>query len=91
SYSSFNPSSLFATRLTWVHNPWILSVGVGLLLSLSFPPVNASFLSFFGFVGLYQLVLLSHSYRNLALISYPAFFIWNLGTTYWLIMASIPA
>ena len=91
SYSSINPSSLFPPRLTWVHNPWILSVGVGLLLSLSFPPVNASFLSFFGFIGLYQLVLLSHSYRHLALISYPGFFVWNLGTTYWLIMASVPA
>jgi len=84
-------ASLFTSRLSWAHNPWILAVGVGLLLSLSFPPVNASFLSFIGFIGLYQLVLLSHNYRHLALISYPAFLVWNLGTTYWLIMASIPA
>ena len=84
-------ASLYTSKLSWAHNPWILAVGVGLLLSLSFPPVNASFLSFIGFIGLYQLVLLSHNYRHLALISYPAFLVWNLGTTYWLIMASIPA
>ena len=84
-------ASLFPTLFSLGNYPWILSIGIGILLSLSFPPINASFLSFFGFIGLYQLVHLSHSYRHLAMISYPAFFVWNLGTTYWLIMASIPA
>ncbi len=72
-------------------NPWLISLGSGVLLSLSFPPVNASFLSFIGFLGLYHLVVVSHNWRHLAMLSYPAFLVWNLGTTYWLMMASIPA
>ncbi len=72
-------------------NPWLVSMVSGMLLSFSFPPINASFLSFIGFLGLYHLVVYSHNWRHLALLSYPALLAWNLGTTYWLMMASIPA
>jgi apolipoprotein N-acyltransferase len=58
-------------------NPWLVSMVSGMLLSLSFPPINASFLSFIGFLGLYHLVVYSHNWRHLALLSYPALLAWN--------------
>ncbi|MFV1884542.1 MAG: apolipoprotein N-acyltransferase [Balneola sp.] len=72
-------------------NKWALSLTAGLLLGLSFPPVNLSFLSFPAFILLFMLSEKCESYKQTAYYSYAGFLIWNLTTTYWLMMASIGA
>ncbi len=75
----------------WLSNKWALSATAGLLLALSFPPVNLSFLSIPAFMLLFKLAEDCDSYKQTAYYSYAGFLIWNLGTTYWLIMASVGA
>lgn len=75
----------------WLQNKWLISIMAGVLLGLSFPPINLSFLSFPAFVLLFHLVHISDSCKQLAYYSYAGFVIWNLIGTYWLMMASLPA
>lgn len=75
----------------WFENNWVISISAGLLLGLSFPPVNLSFLSFPAFLLLFHLVNKTESYKQLAYYSYAGFVVWNLIGTYWLMMASLPA
>ena len=74
-----------------LENKWWVSISAGILLGLSFPPINLSILVFPAFVLLFHLNKLTNSYKELAYVSYPAFVIWNLITTYWLMMASLAA
>jgi len=72
-------------------NKWALSILAGTLLGLSFPPVNLSFLSFPAFLLLFHLVEKSDNNKQLAYYSYVGLVIWNVITTYWLLMASLGA
>lgn len=74
-----------------LENKWAVSTVAGLLLGLSFPPVNLSFLSFPAFMLFFILSEKSESYKQTAYYSYVGFLVWNLATTYWLMMASIGA
>lgn len=69
-------------------NNWSLSLVAGLLLALSFPPVDLSFLSIPAFMLLLRLADRSDSYKQVAYYSYAGFVFWNLLTTYWLMIAS---
>lgn len=75
----------------WMQNKWVLSVTAGILLGLSFPPVNLSFLSFPAFILFFHLAEKCDSYKQLAYYSYAGFVVWNLIGTYWLMMASLAA
>lgn len=75
----------------FLENKWALSITAGVLLGLSFPPVNLSFLSFPAFILLFLLTEKSAGYKHTAYFSYAGFLIWNIATTYWLMMASIGA
>jgi apolipoprotein N-acyltransferase len=72
-------------------NYWVISISAGILLGLSFPPINLSFLSFPAFILMFHLVHKTDSYKQLAYYSYAGFVVWNLIGTYWLMMASLPA
>ena len=72
-------------------NRWTLSITAGVLLGLSFPPVNLSFLSFPAFMIFFYLADRCESYKQTAYFSYAGFLVWNLATTYWLMMASVGA
>ena len=76
---------------TYLRNKWVVSLTAGLLLGLSFPPVNLSFLSIPAFILLFHLASLCDSNRQFAYVAYPGLLLWNLITTYWLMMASVPA
>ncbi len=76
---------------TFWHHKWGLSITAGILLGLSFPPVDLSFLSIPAFIFLFRLSELCDSGKQLAYYSYPSFVAWNLITTYWLMMASVYA
>ena len=75
----------------FLENKWALSITAGVLLGLSFPPVDLSFLSFPAFILLFLLADKCDSNKQLAYYSYAGFVVWNLITTYWLMMASLIA
>lgn len=75
----------------FLENKWALSLVAGILLGLSFPPVNLSFLSFPAFMLLFILSEKTDSYKQTAYYSYAGFLVWNVITTYWLMMASVGA
>ncbi|NGP86782.1 apolipoprotein N-acyltransferase [Fodinibius halophilus] len=68
---------------------WSLILTAGILLGLSYPPVPMPFLVFPAFLLIFRLIDLSNSAREAAYWTYPAFLIWNIITTYWLVMATI--
>ncbi len=68
---------------------WLLTLSAGILLGLSYPPVPLPFLIFPGFLLIFRIIDLSASAREAAYWTYPAFVIWNLMTTYWLMMATL--
>ncbi len=69
--------------------PWPLSILSAILLSFSFPPFDAAILQIPAFILLFRLSSLSETNRQLIYYSYPAFVLWNLFTTYWLLMATV--
>lgn len=74
-----------------LENKWNVSLLAGLLLGLSFPPVNLSFLTIPAFALLLHLVNSSSSKKELFKYVYPGLVLWNVITTYWLTMASFGA
>lgn len=72
----------------WDH-PWALSLTSAILLSLSFPPFDLAILQIPAMICLFRLATISGSYRELVLYAYPAFVLWNLLVTYWLMMATV--
>ncbi|MTI88703.1 MAG: apolipoprotein N-acyltransferase [Balneolaceae bacterium] len=72
-------------------NKWAVSITAGILLGCSFPPVNLTFLSFPAFILLFYLANQCNSYKQTTYYSYAGFVVWNTITTYWLMMASLPA
>lgn len=75
----------------FLENKLAVSLTAGLLLGLSFPPVNLSFLTFPAFMLLFTLADKCDSNKQLAYYSYFGFVLWNLAGTYWLMMASLIA
>ncbi|MDZ7715561.1 MAG: hypothetical protein U5J95_05045 [Balneolaceae bacterium] len=71
------------------NNNWALSISMGLLLGLSWPPLPFPFLVFPAFILLFRIVDLSSSAKEAAYHAYPGFVIWNIITTYWLAMATV--
>lgn len=70
------------------NSSWVLSITAGVLLGLSYPPVPLPFLIFPAFLLVFRIIDLSDSAREAAYKIYPAFLIWNIITTYWLVMAT---
>ncbi len=73
------------------NTPWIQSIAAAILLWLSFPPYNLGILQIPAFVLLLRLSVTSVSVRQMIYYAYPSFLLWNLLTTYWLMMASVTA
>jgi apolipoprotein N-acyltransferase len=73
----------------FAQRPMVSMVVTGVLLGLSFPPFNLPFLIIPAFALLLQLADNSDTYRALMAQSYIAFLIWNIITTYWLMLATI--
>ena len=71
------------------NNSWLLSITAGLLLGLSYPPIPLPFLILPAFLLVFRIIDLSDSAREAAYKVYPAFLIWNIITTYWLVMATV--
>jgi apolipoprotein N-acyltransferase len=71
------------------NRPWTLSITASILLSLSFPPFDLSILQIPAFVLLFRIAMISRSVRETVLYTYPAFVLWNLFVTYWLMMATV--
>lgn len=69
--------------------PWVLSITASILLSVSFPPFNLSILQIPAFLCLFRISTISETKREVILYAYPSFVLWNLFTTYWLMMATI--
>ncbi len=69
--------------------PWALSVLAALFLWLSFPPFNMGLLQIPAFVLLFRLSVISVSVRQMILYAWPSFVLWNLLSTYWLMMATV--
>ena len=74
----------------WNNPRWTITASA-LLLGLSFPPVDLAYLQMPAFVLLIRLACKSSSYREAAYRSYFVFVLWNIFTTYWLMMASFVA
>ena len=72
----------------WDH-PWILSITAAILLALSFPPFNLSILQIPAFLCLFRIGTKCESKRAVILYVYPSFTLWNLFTSYWLMMATV--
>ena len=72
----------------WDHK-WALALSVPILLALSFPPFNISILQIPAFVFLMRLATLCDTKRQTIYYAYPAFVLWNLFSTYWLMMATV--
>jgi len=68
---------------------WALTLLTGLLLGFSWPPVPLPFLVFPAFLLVFRIIDLSNSAREAAYWTYPGFVIWNILTTYWLVMATV--
>ena len=72
----------------WNHK-WFLALTAPVLLALSFPPFNASILQIPAFVLLFRLSVISDTKREAIFYAYPSFVLWNLFSTYWLMMATV--
>lgn len=75
-------------QLRFWDRPWLLSLFAAILLSASFPPLNLSVLQIPALVFLFRLATLSSGNRELIFYAWPCFVLWNLFTTYWLMMAT---
>jgi len=69
--------------------PWALSLFSAILLWLSFPPFNLGLLQIPAIVLLIRLSVISVSVRQMIFYAYPSFVLWNLLSTYWLMMATV--
>jgi len=65
-----------------------LSITAGILLGISFPPVPLPFLVIPAWILLFRLADITTRGREAAYYSYISFVIWNLITTYWLMLAT---
>lgn len=71
------------------NRPWILAIAASVLLALSFPPFDIAILQIPAFLCLFRIGFICETKREVILYAYPSFVLWNLFTTYWLMMATI--
>lgn len=76
------------TEFIW-NTKWALSLSAGILLGLSWPPFPFPFLVFPAFFLLFRLIDLCGTAREAAYWTYPGFVVWNIITTYWMVMATV--
>lgn len=69
--------------------PWVLSVTAAVLLALSYPPFDLAVLQIPAFLCLFRICTLCDTKRAVIFYAYPSFVLWNLLTTYWLMMATV--
>ncbi|TVQ64819.1 MAG: apolipoprotein N-acyltransferase [Balneolaceae bacterium] len=62
---------------------------IPILLAFSFPPFNLSPLQIPALILLFRMSHLCGSKRETILYAYPVFVLWNLFSTYWLMMATV--
>lgn len=72
----------------WDHK-WALALTAPFLLALSFPPFSISILQIPAFIFLFRVALLCETKRQTVYYVYPSFVLWNLFSTYWLMMATV--
>lgn len=85
-----NQPSILKTQAARIWDrPWVLSMSASILLALSFPPFNAAILQIPAFLCLFRICTISDTKREVILYAYPSFVLWNLFTTYWLMMATV--
>lgn len=72
----------------WTHK-WALALTAAILLSVSFPPYDLALLQIPAFVCLFRLSLICDTKRQVIYYAYPSLVLWNLLTTYWLMMATL--
>lgn len=77
------------TKHNLFQQPWTQSALAALLLWLSFPPYNLGVLQIPAFTLLFRLSVTSVTVRQMILYTYPSFVLWNLLSTYWLMMATV--
>ncbi|HLR89604.1 MAG TPA: apolipoprotein N-acyltransferase [Balneolaceae bacterium] len=68
---------------------WMLALSASVLLALSFPPFDLSILQIPALFFMIRAALLSDSKKEALLYTYPGFVLWNLFSTYWLMMATV--
>ncbi|HMB40430.1 MAG TPA: hypothetical protein VKM37_00530, partial [Balneolaceae bacterium] len=72
-----------------LNHKWGMSLLASALLALSFPPFNLSVLQIPAIFLLLRVAMLSDGNRQAIFYLYPSFILWNLFSTYWLMMATI--
>lgn len=68
---------------------WLSGILAGILLGLSYSPVNIALLTIPAFMLLFRVIDRCESARQVMYYTYPAFLVWNIITTYWLVMATL--
>ncbi|PWG74715.1 apolipoprotein N-acyltransferase, partial [Enterococcus hirae] len=58
-------------------------------MALSFPPFNVAILQIPALIFLFRIGSISQTKREVIFYAYPSFVLWNLFTTYWLMMATV--
>ncbi len=84
-----NRSGMITTELFTGRRALAAAITAGALLTLSFPPFDLSFLQFPALLLLFGLAIAVEQRREFLKYGYLALFIWNLGTTYWLMLATM--
>jgi apolipoprotein N-acyltransferase len=72
-----------------MNHKWGMALSASALLALSFPPFNLSVLQIPAIFLLLRVATLSDGNRQAILYLYPSFILWNLFSTYWLMMATV--
>jgi apolipoprotein N-acyltransferase len=76
-------------QIRLLNHKWGMSLLASILLALSFPPFNLSVLQIPAIFLLLRVTVLSDGNREAILYIYPSFILWNLFSTYWLMMATV--
>lgn len=74
----------------WMKSPLFRAILIGICLSAAYPPVNLFPLLWVGLWLLVKEVRNSSGIRHAMARVYLPLVFWNLGTTYWLMMATLP-
>ena len=76
-------------RFTFWEHKWALSLTAAIFLSLSYPPFDLAILQIPAFIFLFRIAVICETKRQVIYYAYPSFVLWNLLTTYWLMMATV--
>lgn len=76
-------------QFRFLNHKWGMSLLASVLMALSFPPFNVSVLQLPAIFLLLRVTMLSDGNRQAIFYLYPSFILWNLFSTYWLMMATV--